>query len=456
MPDRMTDGLVAHAGQVCATVLGPEAAAAVSISAHPAGDDLPGHISATHEYMIVVDFSQAPALLPDAIQRLSSFLGKTVVAQEDNPPACLYWGEGDPLACAPIAPTSSSVALPVAPAVASPYASVEWMKSDTVLPNWLDEVLFDTLGARHEPDWQRYEHNLDLNKDEIKVYLGTYFPRSYAEAFCILDALLGNDVYGAFWKHKTEASILDVGTGTGGNLVGILTALAKHCPNLTQVTVHAYDGNTLALDAARTVLASFASRASFDLHVALTEQRITSLDDLPAVPCPSYNFITTFKMGGEIISRSGGMADEFYHRFLATYSGLLSDSGLMILLDVTTKPEHTAFLPQLMNEQVSRFVREHDGIATLMPVPCHLYESHCSEPCFTQQEFSVTHRLTGNDKSRVAYRVLTSTACAQALHETTDKAAKYVICAKPMNDTFNTCTHSSGSGKPLDGYRIST
>lgn len=263
-------------------------------------------------------------------------------------------------------------------------------------------------------------------------------------------------MYGAVWKHKTEASILDVGTGTGGNLVGILTALAKHCPNLTQVTVHGYDGNTLALAAARSVLTAFASRASFAVDCILSEQRIASLDELPAVPRYSYDFISTFKMGGEIISRSNGMADDFYHRFLATYSGLLSNSGLMILLDVTTKPEHTDFLPQLMNEQVSRFVREHDGIATLTPVPCHLYESHCSEPCFTQQEFSVTHRLTGNDKSRVAYRVLAPSACAQALHESTDKAAKYVIYAKPTNDTFNTCKHSPGSGTPLDGYMIST
>lgn len=456
MPDRMTDGLVAHAGQVCATVLGPEVAATVSISAHPASDDLPGHISATHEYMIVVDFSQVPKLLPDAIRRLGSFLGKTVVAQENNPPACLYWGEGDPLTAPPISPVPASVAIPVVPAVASPYESVDWMKSDTVLPKWLDEVLFDSLGARHEPDWQRYEHNLDLNGDEIKVYLGTYFPRSYAEAFCILDALLENDLYGAAWKHKTEAFILDVGTGTGGNLVGILTALAKHCPDLRQVTVRGYDGNTLALDVARRVLASFASRTTLHLDVVLTERSITSLDDLPAVPRYSYDFITTFKMGGEIISRGGGMADDFYHRFLATYSGLLSDSGLMILLDVTTKPEHADFLPQLMNEQVSRFVREHDSIATLTPVPCHLYESHCSKPCFTQQEFSVTHRLTGNDKSRVAYRVLAPTAFAQTLHESTDKAAKYVICAKPANETFSTCTHSPRSGMPLDGYRINT
>lgn len=455
MADTITARLVTHAEQVCIAVLGPSASAAVSITAHIAGKDLPGHIAATHEFMIVVNFLQAPELMSDVLQRFRSFLGKNVRAQEGTSPACLYWGEGDPLGNAPIALALVPIRLPVSQNPSqSPLESVEWMKTDTILPNWLDRVLFDSLGARHEPDWQRFEHNLDLNEDEIKIYLGTYFPRSYAEAFCILDALLDNAAYSAVWRNKTEASLLDVGTGTGGNLVGFLTALAKHCPALRKVTVHGFDGNALALDAARSVLASFASQAPFTVAFTLSANRMASLDDLPLPDGDSYDFITTFKMGGEIVSKGGGPADDFYHRFLISYAELLSDIGLLILLDVTTKPEHTDFYPQLLNAQVSRFVRSHTGFVSLVPVPCHLYETGCSEPCFTQKEFVVSHQLARNDRSRITYRVLARKTCAQTLHASTQIDAEYVICAKPANDTFNTCSHSSGRGTPLDGYRI--
>jgi hypothetical protein len=456
MPDAKIDNLVTHAEQICSAVLGPDATT-IEISVYVYGEDIPSLISATHEYTIVLDFSLVPELLSDAIQRFCSFLGKNVLAQRGTTYTCLYWGEGDLLESTLTKPVAPVVSHPTNHPIASkPIESVDWMKSDTILPHWLDTVLFDLLGARHEPDCQRYEYNLNLNDDEIKVYLGTYFPRSYAESFCILDALLENPVYGATWRRMTEASLMDIGTGTGGNLIGLLTALAKHCPNLTQVTVHGYDGNKLALDVARTVLASLASRATFKVDVNLSELCIMSLDDLPTATRSSYDFISTFKMGGEIISQGGGMTDDFYHHFVTNYSGLLSNSGLMILLDVTTKPEHTDFLPQLMNEQVANFVREHEDISTIIPVPCHLYEDYCVKPCFTQQEFSISHRLISKDKSRVTYRVLTHAKLAQALHEFTEREAKYLISTKKASSMTEICTYSSDRGVPRDGYKVCT
>lgn len=64
---------------------------------------------------------------------------------------------------------------------------VAFRKSKTVLPMWLDKFLFEELGANYAPEHTRYEYNLDLDENELKVYLGTYFPRSYAEIFCIFD-----------------------------------------------------------------------------------------------------------------------------------------------------------------------------------------------------------------------------------------------------------------------------
>jgi len=456
MAEKLIAQLLGHAERVCEAVLGPDVSTVVSISVHIAACDLPPHIPATHEYMIVVDFSTVPELISEARRRLGSFLGKNVFTIEENATTGIYWGEGEPLGDTSITPVPQTVQIPATTIVvtASPFESIKWLKADTILPNWLDHVLFDLLGARHEPDWKRFEHNLDLNENEIKVYLGTYFPRSYAEAFCILDTLFDNAVYSKSWQNKTEASFLDVGVGTGGNLVGLLTVLAKHCPNLRAVTVHGFDGNAKALDTARFILEAFASQASFTVNICLSAQCIAALEDLPSPQCKSYDFITTFKMGGELVSSAGGHADDFYHRFLMSYAGLLSDIGLLILLDVTTKPDHTVFYPQLLNEQVSRFVRSQTELITLVPVPCHLYETRCSELCFTQKEFSITHRAARNDLSRVAYRILARKTCAERLHDSTQAGAEYVICNKAASRTFSTCAHSSGRGMMRDGYRI--
>lgn len=455
MTDTTTPKVLAHAKQVCLAVLGPDVSTAVSVCVYTAVETLPTNIQATHEYMIEIDLSSVLKIMPDALHRFGSFLGKKIIVQEVNPSTCLYWGEGDPLEHALAAPSLALVSATIEGTEShSPYESIEWMKTDTILPNWLDRVLFDTLGARNEPDWQRFDYNLNLDKEELKIYLGTYFTRSYAEAFCIIDALFENEAYAAVWKDKSEISLLDVGTGTGGNLIGILTALNKHCSQLTKVTVHGFDGNKLALDVAATVINSFASRASYNVNLVLEERRITSLDDLPTPALGSYDFITTFKAGGEIISKGGGKSDDFYYCFLKTYAEFLSDFGLFLLLDVTIKPEHTDFLPQLLNKDVSRFVQEHGGLCTVSPVPCYIYEAGCSESCFTQMEFSITHRSASKSKSRVAYRVLAQNLCAQIFHKNTEMAAEYVICAKPAKATFSICKHSSGCGRPLDGYRI--
>jgi SAM-dependent methyltransferase len=452
------DKLLKYIQQVCATVLGEEASMRISISAIESGDDdFPAGITATHEYMVFLDFSEALDLMIKALKGLSSFVGKNVRSYEHDMVHCLYWGEGEPLE-----EMLSSMSLTdhhdFAPQKSnqSPFQAVQWLKTDTVLPEWLDRLLFDTLGARYAPDWEKFEYNLELDADDIKVYLGTYFPRSYIEAFCILDDLFATSAYNAVWKDKTEARILDLGCGTGGNLIGLLTALLKHCPHLHSVHIHAFDGNARSLEAAEAIARVFASKVPCAVNADFSVMRISELDDFPRPVAAAYDFITSFKMGGEIISRNAGLADEFYHRFLALYAPFLSDIGLIILLDVTTRPKHSNnFYPMLLNSQTSQFVREQPTLTTIVPVPCHLYESNCEELCFTQKEFSVSHRARRNDLSRVTYRVLAQGAFASVFHEHIERDAEYIIGNRAKPKTVSPCPHSSGQGLRLDGYRIS-
>lgn len=113
-----------------------------------------------------------------------------------------------------------------------------------VLPTWLDTLIFDDLSARY------CRQNKDMvvlewDSDDVKKYLGTYFPRSYAESLCIFCNFLSKekDVY----ENCQELSIFDFGCGTGGELIGFIMAVVKHLPNIKKIVIRALDGNTYAL-----------------------------------------------------------------------------------------------------------------------------------------------------------------------------------------------------------------
>jgi len=79
-------------------------------------------------------------------------------------------------------------------------------ESEATLPQWLDDLLFKTLEADYHPGNQRFQYTMDLSDEEIKVYLGTYFPRSYCEMFCIARNLFRNESY--LSSLKSDLSLL--------------------------------------------------------------------------------------------------------------------------------------------------------------------------------------------------------------------------------------------------------
>lgn len=447
-----TAKLTAYVEKICEAVLGTDDSLKVTVSAYAALQNvLPSNVNATHEYMIFVDFTKACQLILKARKDFASFLGKEIFDCEAVDSNWLYWGEGELLSETGVA---SNIQYNKQPVELPSSSESSWLKTDTVLPKWLDQLLFGSLGACYQPDYVKFAHNLDLNADDLKIYLGTYFPRSYAEAFCILDDLFGCDEYSELWANKTEAWILDIGTGTGGNLIGLLTALAKHFSKLKTIHIHGHDGNVQALDIARKILEVFSNHTNSEIAVSLKAIRIDTLDQMPTTTHKSYDFISSCKMGAEIITKRGNVSDSFYLRFLSSYMNLLSDVGLFLLLDVTTKTEGIDFFPQLLNEQVSHFLKSTPGFATVVPVSCYINAKDCEKPCFTQKEFSISHCAAKNDLSRVAYRILARKSCADVFHRNTVKDAAYVVSSRASNSTLQTCSYSPVSSKQLDGFKV--
>lgn len=181
--------------------------------------------------------------------KLSKFIGKDVMVLDSN---SIFWELG-----AEIPPIVRQASLPIQQPSKDDAQSTQkvlFRKSRTILPHWLDRYIFESLGAKYCPEYTRYEYNLDLSKEEIAIYLGTYFPRSYSESFCIYDNLLKNGNYHHIISKHSIINVLDIGCGTGGELVGLITALTKYLPTSITIHIDAFDGNEHSLSVLENII----------------------------------------------------------------------------------------------------------------------------------------------------------------------------------------------------------
>lgn len=141
-------------------------------------------IRLTQEYVVTINADG----IGEHCAKLAKFINHAVKAIS---PSTIFWEEGERIATE--SDNSSGVVEEhQSKELSNTNSNVCFRKSKTILPHWLDKKIFNDHQAIYAPEHERYEYNLDLNEEELKVYLGTYFPRSYAEMFCIADNLLQN------------------------------------------------------------------------------------------------------------------------------------------------------------------------------------------------------------------------------------------------------------------------
>ena len=169
------------------------------------------------------------------------------------------------------------------------------MDTSVHLPQWLDDLLFKEMGAKYCPQYSNMT-NIDDDKEKTLNYLGTYFPRSYAESYCVFSAYFkaNNSVY----LDKEELSIFDFGSGTGGEIIGLLTVLDEQLPNLKKVRIVALDGNQHALRLYEKVLEKlqFRLKIRIDNHSsAIMIDDFYDLRILDSVVTNRFDIIMTYK-----------------------------------------------------------------------------------------------------------------------------------------------------------------
>lgn len=373
-----------------------------------------------HEFVVLLK----GRIAPDQEERLYRFLQKDVTRISDG---ILYWQTGER-----IVPQTEEGILDENPNIEE-TANIpsDGTLADVDFPKWLDKYLFSDLGAKYSPNHSRFEYNLNLNTGEIKVYLGTYFPRSFVEVKSIFEEFSQNSNYLSLVGERTSVSILDLGCGTGGDLFGLLSFLEKYEPSLESVKLLAIDGSQMALRFFEKIMAEFKKHSRLKIDYRIGPVFIESENDLNLVSdvlSDKYDLILSCKAICEMLAKRR-IKNKTYKQTASMLSSKLTDKGIMLIEDVTIKsPATEKFIPYMLNAELNEFVAENDEFATIYPTACKDKESKCINGCFFKKEIRVTHSAKNNDISKIIYRIIGKKPFAENIVVSSKGETEYNSC----------------------------
>ena len=373
-----------------------------------------------HEFVVLLK----GRIAPDQEKRLYRFLQKDMARMSDD---ILYWQTGERI----ISQTEEGTLEDNPNIEESASIPSDGTLADVDLPNWLDRYLFFDLGAKYSPNHSRFEYNLNLNTGEIKVYLGTYFPRSFVEVKSIFEEFSQNSNYLSLVGERTSVSILDLGCGTGGDLFGLLSFLEKYEPSLKSVKLLAIDGSQMALRFFEKIMAEFKKHSRLKIDYRIGPVFIESENDLNLVSdvlSAKYDLILSCKAICEMLAKRR-IKNKAYKQTASMLSSKLTDKGIMLIEDVTIKsPATEKFIPYMLNAELNEFVAENDEFATIYPTACKDKESKCINGCFFKKEIRVTHSAKNNDISKIIYRIIGKKPFAENIVVSSKGKTEYNSC----------------------------
>lgn len=281
------------------------------------------------------------------------------------------------------------------------------------LPDWISSFLHNELRARNSPAGKArtFDRNLDATESQVEVYLGTYFPRSVAESFCIFDSLLGDKAYSSALEQEECIRICSVGTGTGGDLFGLILALSHRLKTKPHLEIVSIEGNKLAHEKAQIILEKAADYLSLDIVSVLVDHTFKAPDPFGDVEelLPSrddlFHFVITSKFLNEL--DCDDISERPYFDFCVAFAKRLELHGVMMLLDVTSpNGKRGRWTPQALNGETNAFLKENRRFKTLLPLICNKLGEECEETCYTQSRINIIFKNDTNICSKICYRVI--------------------------------------------------
>lgn len=224
-----------------------------------------------------------------------------------------------------------------------------------VLPRWLDDYIYSHLGASY------CKRNQDMvvlewKKMEVLEYLGTYFPRSFAEGYGIFQKLIHER--SERFPILSSITFFDFCCGTGGELIGMILALNSSYPCIEQIRIKALDGNAYSLKVLESILEELKSEIKIDIVVEPCPVVIEDLYDLSTINkiiCSTFDYIIVSKAVCEFVTKQQLEGNNPYIHILKVLLQKLNSNGLLYISDITSY-NNTAqeWLGNMMNEAIDK------------------------------------------------------------------------------------------------------
>ena len=291
------------------------------------------------------------------------------------------------------------------------------------LPKWLDDFIFADLGAMIGNDYNKVKNNLNNSPSDNRIYLGTYFPRTYTEIKMIMDELSEETDYFERQDIRSKSSfrILSVGCGTGGDVVSMIDSIREKT-GCQDFFVTLIDGNKDALEKCQKIISRQETEEGLKIQKEVKNTIVTEPSDFQLIAgeicSKKFDFIVTSKFINELI----GKFDKLYSRFVTSFSALLDTTGLIIITDTTDQRaigENLEWIPKLMNSDFNDNISADIDIGTIMPPPCNCQrwrdnrfsdfqneskETYFCQRCYTSFKNKYSHIDDSHDP-RITFRI---------------------------------------------------
>ncbi len=232
---------------------------------------------------------------------------------------------------------------------------------------------------------------IDWDKSNVLNYLGTYFPRSYAEAYCIFHRYFADAL--PDWLNRDKISVFDFGCGTGGEIIGLLAAIDELFPNVKQVEVTVLDGNYAALRIFENIVKVYSTHTKVNIQCKVIPEIVEDFYDLGilnTIVTQDFDIIMSFKAICEFVTKDRFEKQNAYEHIAKNLLPKLTSCGIMLLVDISTYNNISReWLPLMMDEGLSR-------------VDCQVVMRNAGY----NQKFKVSHSRRKNDTSKVVWRII--------------------------------------------------